>query len=44
MLREAASLAKTVVLLSLLGLQAKANHGDGYHGMEVIWRFLRRIS
>jgi hypothetical protein len=32
MLRVAASLTKTAVLLLLLGLQAEANNGDGYHG------------
>jgi hypothetical protein len=32
MLRVSASLAKTAVLLLLLGLQAEANNGDGYHG------------
>ena len=44
MLRVTASLTKTVVLLSLLGLQAKANNGDGYHGMTFVWRFLERTS
>jgi hypothetical protein len=33
---QVTSLTKTAVLLLLLGLQAKANSGDGYHGMEFV--------
>jgi hypothetical protein len=44
MLRMASSSTKTAVLLLLLGLQAKANSGDGYHGMEIVWRFAQRTS
>jgi len=32
MLRVALPMAKTAALLLLLGLQAEANSGDGYHG------------
>jgi hypothetical protein len=34
----------TAVLLLLLGLHAKANSGDGYHGMEIVWVFGQRTS
>lgn len=36
MLQVTASLTKTAILLLLLGLQTKANNGDGYHSMEIV--------
>jgi hypothetical protein len=44
MLRMASSSTMTAVFLLLLGLQAKANSGDGYHGMNFVWIFGQRTS